>query len=76
MLGHPSSSGSQNGVRYAYFPEKHRLLLQHGVRIDAYDTGDDHLTGVAQQQGHSRTITFSTADGPVPVEHLKCVPLA
>jgi hypothetical protein len=76
MLGHPSSSGSQNGVRYAYFPDKHRLLLQHGARIDAYDTGEYHLTGVAQQQGHSRTITFSTAEGPIPVEHLKCVPLA
>jgi hypothetical protein len=75
-LGQPSSSGAQNGVRYAYFPDKQRLLLQQGARIDAYDTGEHRLTGVSQQQGHSRSITFSTPEGPVPVEHLKCVPLA
>jgi hypothetical protein len=75
-LGSPAASGDQNGVRYAYFPDKHRLLLQEGARIDAYDTADHHLFGVAQQQGHSRSITFNTDHGPVPLSHFKCVPLA
>ncbi len=71
-----ASSGAQNGVRYAYFPAKRRLLIQNGARIDAYDTGDHHLTGVAQQQGHSRSVTFSTSEGPVPIERFRSVPLA
>jgi hypothetical protein len=29
-LGQPSTSGSQNGIRYAFFPEKHRLLIEQG----------------------------------------------
>jgi hypothetical protein len=75
-FGHPSTSGAQNGVRYAYFPDKHRLLIQQGARIEAYDTAEHHLTGVSQQQGSSRTLTFSSAEGPVAVERLKVVPVA
>jgi hypothetical protein len=74
-LGSPAASGDQNGVRYAYFPDKHRLLLQEGARIDAYDTQDYRLTGVAQQQGHTRSITFNSDHGPVPLSQFKCVPL-
>jgi hypothetical protein len=74
-LGSPTASGDQNGVRYAYFPDKHRLLLQEGARIDAYDTQDYRLTGVAQQQGHTRSITFNSDHGPVPLSQFKCVPL-
>src|SRR4051794_11312142 len=37
MYGHPSAAGAQNGVRYAYFPDKHRLLIQNGAHIEAYD---------------------------------------
>jgi hypothetical protein len=75
-FGHPSTSGSQNGVRYAYFPTVRRLLIQEGARIDAFDTADHHISGVSQQQGHSRTLTFSSDRGPVDLEQLRRVPLA
>jgi hypothetical protein len=77
-FGHPASSGEQNGIRYAYFPDQHRVLIQHGARIDAYDTGGHHLGGVAQQQqqGSTRTLTFSSDQGPVDIKALPCVPLA
>lgn len=74
-FGHPASSGEQNGIRYAYFPEKHRLLIQEGAHLVAYDTGERHLTGAAQRQGSTSNLTFSTAEGPVDLKHLTCVPL-
>jgi hypothetical protein len=73
-LGHPSTSGEQNGMRYAYFPEKKRLLIQEGAHLQAYDTGGHYLTGVAQQQGHTRNLTFSSLEGPVDLKHLTCLP--
>jgi hypothetical protein len=73
-LGHPSASGEQNGMRYAYFPEKQRLLIQEGAHLQAYDTSGHQLTGVAQQQGHTRNLTFSSAQGPVDLKHLTCLP--
>jgi hypothetical protein len=74
-FGHPSSCGDQNGMRYAYFPEKKRLLIQQGARIDQYDTAEHHLTGVSQQQGVTHTLTFSSDEGPVDVKRLKCIPM-
>jgi hypothetical protein len=76
MYGEPSASGGQNGIRYAYFPDKHRLLVQNGAHIEAYETADFAITGVAQQQGAGRSLTFSSDKGPVPIEQFRCVPLA
>jgi hypothetical protein len=75
-FGRPSSAGAQNGVRYAYFPEQRRLLIQQGARIEAYDTGSHHLCGAAQQQGRSSSLTFSSDRGTVDVKELQAVPLA
>ena len=74
-FGHPASLGDQNGIRYAYFPEKNLLLIQEGARIDAYDTTGHHFTGVAQQQGPSHSLAFSSDHGAVELKHLKCIPM-
>ena len=74
-FGHPAATGEQCGVRYAYFPERRRLLLQQGARIDAYETGSHHITGVAQQQGKTSSLAFQTDQGPISLGQLKCVPL-
>ncbi len=65
-------------MRYAFFPEKRRLLIQQGARIDAYDTADHQITGAAQQQGGghaSSSLTFATNHGPISTKELKCVRL-
>jgi hypothetical protein len=61
-------------MRYAYFPDKQRLLIQQGAHLEAYDTAGHHLTGVAQEQGHSRSLTFSSDAGPIDLKHLTCIP--
>jgi hypothetical protein len=75
-FGHPTTAGAQNGIRYAYFPDKQRLLVQQGARIDAYDTAGVQISGAAQQQGHTSTLTFASDRGTISTKELRCVPLA
>jgi Short C-terminal domain len=73
-LGSPSSSGGQNDVRYAYFPQSQRLaILQHG-KIKLYNTLDHRIGGVQQQQGNvSGSLTFSSQHGTFSVDTLGLV---
>ena len=70
-LGSPNSSGSQNEMHYAYFAGTHRLALRVGNHVTIYDTGEHQIGGVSQQQGSSRTVTFSSQKGDVAVDRLK-----
>ena len=42
-LGDPSSVGSQNDMRYAVFPQQHRLVIDDHGRTKIYDTGEATL---------------------------------
>ncbi len=48
-LGQPSTSGSQNGMRYAFFPQKQRLLIEQAGELTTYDSGNHRISGVSQQ---------------------------
>jgi hypothetical protein len=52
-LGAPDSSGSQDGWRYAYFPQRHVLAVERGGHVTQYDTGDHEIAGVSQTQGQT-----------------------
>ncbi|WP_238368099.1 SHOCT domain-containing protein [Mesobacterium pallidum] len=69
-LGVPSSSGSQNDLRYAVFPGTRRLAIDQGGRIEVFDTGDHAISGVSQQQVGDRTLTFTSQFGLVRVSDL------
>ena len=49
-LSSPSSSGSQNGVRYAFFPDQRRLAVEQDGNLKQYDTGEHRISGVSQAQ--------------------------
>ncbi|WP_431192851.1 hypothetical protein [Tianweitania aestuarii] len=70
-LGSPSTSGSQNAMRYAVFPEKRRLVIDEGGTISVYDTGDHRIHGVAQAQSSSATLKFTSQSGTVDLTQLK-----
>ena len=73
-LGSPSSGGGQNEVRYAYFPQSHRLAILHNGKIKLYDTLDHQIGGVQQQQGgYSGSLTFTSQHGTFSVETLQLV---
>jgi hypothetical protein len=67
-LGDPSTSGSANDVRYAYFPEKHRLVIERGGKRTLFDTADYQLSGALQSS--PGTLSFSSQRGPVDVDAL------
>jgi hypothetical protein len=72
-LGEPGTSGSQNDVRYAFFPEPHRLAIEQDGKVTLYDTGDHQISGVSQQQGGSNSLAFTSQKGDVNIEELKKV---
>jgi hypothetical protein len=51
-LGQPSSSGSQNNMRYAFFSEARRLLIEKQGNLTTYDSGDHQISGM-QQSGET-----------------------
>jgi hypothetical protein len=70
-LGHPSSTGGQNAMRYAFFPSSRRLAIDPGDgKVTIYDTGDHQITGFSQQQGGGQSITFTSQHGLVRVADL------
>ena len=69
-LGHPSATGAQNTVRYAFFPEKGRLAIDNNGEVEVYDTLDHSIQGFSQQQGGGSSHTFTSQHGPVHIDSL------
>jgi len=70
-LGSPFSSGAQNDIRYAVFPQ--RLAIERNGDITVYDTLDHQIGGVSQQQGGDASLTFSSQYGTISVSSLPIV---
>jgi Short C-terminal domain len=66
----PTSTGAQNGVRYAYFAQARRLAIEVGGRVTVYDTLDHQIGGFSQQQSAGGSLTFSSQYGLVEVARL------
>jgi hypothetical protein len=72
-LGMPSTSGSADDLRYAYFPFKRRLAIErHGI-VSLYDTGEHHFRGVLQLRGHDGELSFATQSRRVNLAELTVV---
>ena len=67
-LGAPASTGSQNGMRYAYFPDSRRLAVESGSGVAVYDTGEHPITGVSQSNG---SLGFTGPAGSVDLGRLR-----
>lgn len=66
----PTSTGAQNGVRYAYFAQARRLAIEVNGRVTIYDTLDHQIGGFSQQQSSGGSLTFSSQYGLVDVARL------
>ena len=73
-FGAPSTSGSQNAIRYAFFPDARRLMIVRGDHSETYDTADHMISGVSQQQGNSSDLAFTSQHGPVRLSDLAKMP--
>ena len=72
-LGQPSTSGSQDGMRYAFSPDKQRLLIEQDGKLTTYDSGDHRVSGVSQQDGQGQSLAFTSQSGSVKLDELKQV---
>lgn len=72
-LRYPNSSGGQNGMRYAWFSQAHRLAIESNGQVIIYDTLDHHIGGVSQQQSGGYSVTFSSQYGYVDLSRLPVV---
>ncbi len=72
-LGIPAATGSQNAVRYAFFPERRRLAIEVHGHVTLYDTRDHQISGVSQQQGSGSALTLTSQHGVVAVDTLAVV---
>jgi hypothetical protein len=70
-LGVPFSSGGQNNIRYAVFPQ--RLAVEQNGKVTIYDTLGHQISGVSQQQGGDTSLSFSSQYGSVSVNNLPIV---
>lgn len=70
-LGSPFSSGGQNNIRYAVFPN--RLAVELNGQVTVYDTLDHNIGGVSQQQGGDTSLTFSSQYGTISVLNLPLI---
>lgn len=72
-LGHAASVGSQNDLRYAYFPQTRKLAINVGGKVTVYESGDHQIGGFSQQQGGDQSLTFTSQYGLVRVADLPVV---
>jgi hypothetical protein len=70
-FGHPSSSGAQNGMRYAFFDDEQRLLIEQDGRLATYDTGRHRISGVSQDGVGHEGLKFTSQEGAVDLGVLK-----
>lgn len=72
-FGSPSSSGSQNNVRYAFFPQAQRLAVERNGEVTVFDTLNHNISGVSQQQGGNTSLTFSSQFGTISTLNLPMI---
>jgi hypothetical protein len=71
-FGDPSSSGVQNGARYAFFGDKSPLLIERGGKQPSFRTGEHRIIGISQTSGREE-LTFTSEHGPVSLEDFEKV---
>lgn len=72
-LGSPSSTGAQNSMRYAWFANAQRLVIDRGGDVTVYDTLDHQIGGFSQQQGNSDGISMTSQHGTIDLDALPVV---
>ncbi len=73
IFGDPTSSGSQNNFRYAYFAPVRRLVIDENGKRTIYDTKHHHITGISQQQGSGNSYKFTSQEGAVDLNSLSVI---
>lgn len=69
-FGIPSTVGSQNAMRYAFFPASRRLVIDDNGQVSTFDTSEHVIIGVSQQQSGAQSLAFATVKGTLDLVSL------
>lgn len=69
-LGQSGSSGGQNDVQYAFFPDEHWLAIQKEGKVTIFDSSDHQISGVQQQQRSRSSLAFSSQKCDMSLDEL------
>jgi Short C-terminal domain len=72
-LQFPTSTGSQNNMRYAYFASIQRLAIDVNGHVSLYDTLDHQISGFSQQQSGGSSVTFTSQYGLIDISSLPLI---
>jgi len=68
----PDTSGTNNGLNYAYFSSRNRLALRQGVKVRFFDTSGYSVRSVSIQRDMGQPIiTVNTSQGRVDISTFK-----
>ncbi len=51
-------------MRYATFPDRHRIVVEQAGTVTVYDSGDHRISGVSQQQSGTQDLRFTARTAP------------
>jgi hypothetical protein len=60
-------------MRYACFPDTHRVAIEQAGQVTLYDSGEHRISGVSQQQSGTQDLTFSSQNGTIRASDLPVV---
>ncbi len=69
-LGRPSATGSQDGMRYACFPDARRVVVEQAGATSVHDSGEHRISGVSQAQGGGQDLVFLSQLGRIRASDL------
>ena len=58
-------------MRYAFFPDKRRLLIEQDGKLTTYNSGDHRIGGVSQENSQGQSPAFTDQNGSVDLDDLK-----
>jgi hypothetical protein len=68
-FGQLSTRGSQDGKKYAFFPDRYRLLIERNGKLMTYDSVGHRIHGVSRQTSHRHTLAFTSPGRDRPVRN-------
>jgi hypothetical protein len=74
-LGEPASCGAQNDLRYATFPARGRLAVEHSGHCRVFDVGTQSISGLSLNSA-SGELVLSTPEGERPLSQFPEVGVA
>ena len=71
QLRRPTSSGTHGNVKFAFFADKKRLLIETDGALQIFDSGAHQIREVDEPGGERPTVEFISQNGRHPICELR-----